>query len=350
MDFNIKNWILLFVLCCSSISLMVAQNPLERQPINPNKTLQKITFGSCNNQAKPQDYWAPILQNRSDLWIWLGDIIYADTKDMNLMASKYAKLKNAPSYQLLRSKCPIIGIWDDHDFGANDACKTYPKKSESKELLFNFLDIPATSPARVRAGAYQTYTFGPKGKKTRVILLDTRYFRDEIEAAPIGSGKKYLPNPTGTILGEAQWKWLERTLTESDADVHLIVSSIQVLPTQHIYEKWENFPNERKRLISMIERICPKNPILLSGDRHMAEISSQKIAGYDAPLIEITSSGLTHTRSKNKEEVNDGRIGQTVIDRHFGVLEIDWDQQPIRFKTEIRGLDNNVLETFTWTY
>ena len=106
MSYNIKNWVLIIILNCIGFAV-IAQNPLPKKRINPNQTLNKIAFGSCNNQAKAQDYWAPILQNRSDLWIWLGDIIYADTKDMNLMASKYAKLKNAPSYQLLRSKCPI---------------------------------------------------------------------------------------------------------------------------------------------------------------------------------------------------------------------------------------------------
>lgn len=38
----------------------------------------RLLFGSCNKQDRPQPLW-PVLKNRpSDVFIWLGDNIYAD--------------------------------------------------------------------------------------------------------------------------------------------------------------------------------------------------------------------------------------------------------------------------------
>ena len=60
-----------------------------------------------------------------------------------------------------------------------------------------------------------------------------------------------MPNtdPTPTVLGEAQWKWLEEQL-QVPAEVRLIGSSIQVVAEDHGWEKWTNFPHERERLFT----------------------------------------------------------------------------------------------------
>ncbi len=338
---------LCFLGCISSF----AQSKIERPvPLNPNKTLQTIAFGSCNNQAKKQVIWPSILKNQPDLWIWLGDNIYGDTEDMRVMSAKYQRLKVASAYRFFRSKCPVVGIWDDHDFGVNDGCKTYPAKARSKELLFDFLEVPKESPAWRRSGAYQTYTFGPRGKRVRVILLDARYFRDILQPAPKDSGQRYKPNETGTILGESQWTWLEKILTESKADVHIIASGIQIIPTQHEYEKWGNFPKERQRLLNLLTKICPSNPILLSGDRHMAEVSEITIDGYKNPIKEITASGMTHGWPVDRKEPNQYRVGEKVIEKNFAVLNIDWEQSPVAFEVEVRGVENQLYHSLKWSY
>lgn len=337
-------------ICVLTLSTLLAQKNQQKgflhKPLNFNKPLTTIAFGSCNNQEKPQGMWTQVVKNKPDLWIWLGDNIYGDTKDMKLMAKKYQKQKSDASYNYLLANCPVVGTWDDHDFGTNDGCKTYPQKEGSKALMLDFLDVPKDNPVWKREGTYQAYTFGPKGKKVCVILLDARYFRDPLVKAPKGSGQRYHPNTEGTILGETQWKWLENLLKESEADIHLIGSGIQILPTEHAYEKWANFPNERKRLLQLLEKICPANPVLLSGDRHIAEVSKIALDAYPHPIYEVTSSGLTHTWNNRKTEKNNYRVRGIVDERHFAVLHIDWDVQPVQMKVEIRGKANALYETF----
>ncbi|MEY4135604.1 MAG: alkaline phosphatase D family protein [Saprospiraceae bacterium] len=316
----------------------------EGQSINYDKRLTTIAFGSCNRIDRDQQIWASILANRPDLWIWLGDNVYADTYDMQEMKRQYLTQKHFPGYRAVRGAMPVVGIWDDHDYGVNDGGKSYSKKQESQQLLLDFLDVPPGDPARSREGAYQSYTFGPKGQKVHVILLDGRYFRDTLERGTPGSGLRYKPNPEGDILGEAQWKWLKATLRKSDAQVHIIGCGIQFLPEEQKFEKWANFPKARRRLLDLLAKTRPKGLLLISGDRHIAELSHYKPAPSGPDVYELTSSGLTHTWSLGSSaEPNPLRIGDMVIARNFGLIRIDWSGTKPEIRLQIRGLDNVLL-------
>jgi len=342
---NINRFFVLSFICLAVSFGATAQNlQFKKMPLSLDKQLTKIAFGSCNNQKKEQTIWPYIAADKPDLWIWGGDIIYADTEDMRLKADEYQKLKVNAAYHKFLAQVPVIGIYDDHDYGKNDACKSYPKKKESKGLLMSFLDVDAARPVHKRDGAYQSYTFGPEGKKVKIILLDTRYFRDELEANPEKGKARYLPNRQGDVLGFEQWKWLEKQLTLSDADVHIIVSSIQILPQEHDFEKWANFPAARHKFLKLMSKTNPANPILLSGDRHIAEISMIQLPNLSVPLYEVTSSGLTHTWNKLKEEPNKYRVGDLMAKLNYGILKIDWSGDTPKLTAVIKGVESELLQ------
>jgi len=307
-----------------------AQNmKFEAMPLSLEKQLTTIAFGSCNNQKKEQTMWPFIAADKPDLWIWSGDIV---------------KQKVNPAYQRFLAQVPVIGTWDDHDYGDNDACKTYPKRVESKALLLDFLDVDESRPVYKRNGAYQSYTFGPQGQRVKIILLDTRYFRDELEPNPEKGGARYLKNRAGDVLGFDQWKWLENQLTDSSADVHIIVTSIQLISMEHDYEKWSNFPAARHKFFKLMEKTNPANPILISGDRHIAEISMIEVPNIEVPLYEITSSGLTHTWKTLREEANQYRVGDLGAKLNYGILHIDWSGDKPKLTAEIKGEDSVLLQ------
>ncbi len=292
-----------------------------------------IAFGSCAHQWDPQPIWREVVKNDPDLWVWLGDIIYADTEDMSQMKKDYDFQKTNVDYNYLHAACPVIGIWDDHDYGKNNAGSDYLKKDSSKLLLFDFLDVPEASPAREYSGAYQSYSYRFGDLFVKVILLDVRYFRDSIS-------KK-----GGTILGQEQWDWLVRELSESTADAHVIGGGIQFLPEDHIFEKWANFPVERERLIQVIDQLDVANPILISGDRHLAEFSLIELPVTKKPLLEITSSGLTHHYNGFTEEANRWRVGPPMPVLNFGLLTIQKSKDKVTFMAEIRNQLNQVQYT-----
>lgn len=98
----------------------------------PQKKLTKIAFGSCGHQDNPLIIFDQVVKHNPDLFIFLGDNIYGDTDDMEVLKAKYQKLGSKPTFQKLKSAMPILATWDDHDFGRNDAGRHYPHKAESK--------------------------------------------------------------------------------------------------------------------------------------------------------------------------------------------------------------------------
>ncbi|WP_339745716.1 alkaline phosphatase D family protein [uncultured Rubinisphaera sp.] len=291
--------------------------------------LNRITCGSCSKQDLPQPIWQAIIASEPDLFIYMGDNIYGDSEDLNVLAAKWEKQKSQPGYTALREQCSVIGTWDDHDYGKNDAGIEYPQKAGSQQLFLDFLDEPDNSLRRTREGVYASYLYGPVGQQVHIILLDTRYFRTPLkkimDQSPTAEGHAgpYGPtdDPNADMLGEAQWEWLEEQL-RVPAELRLIVSSIQVLPLEQRYEKWENLPTERARLLKLIEKTNSEGVVFLSGDRHAAEFSKLNREG-SYPLLEMTSSSLNAPR-KYQNELNSFRFGLMYNEVNFGKILIDW--------------------------
>ena len=102
------------------------------------KEVKAIAFGSCSNQNKDLSIFDTILSRQPDVFIYLGDNIYADTENMWVLRKKYRTLKNNPHYKKFEARTPIIATWDDHDYGLNDSGKHYPKKEASKKIFLKF--------------------------------------------------------------------------------------------------------------------------------------------------------------------------------------------------------------------
>ena len=326
--------------------------PAQAQP-DQAMPLRRIAFGSCAGQDQPQPIWEPIVQAGPDLFLFLGDNIYGDTQDMQVMRDKYARLAAQPGYQKLRAACPVLATWDDHDYGVNDGGVEYPKKRESQQVFLDFFGEPRDSPRRTREGVYDGRIFGPPGRRVQILLLDTRYHRSPMKPASpeerrTGAGP-YVPNPdpAATVLGEVQWKWLEEQL-RLPAEVRIVASSIQVVPEDHGWEKWMNFPRERERLFRLIRETRAGGVLFLSGDRHLAELSMMD-GGVGYPLYDLTSSALNRSaKSWRRYETNRHRACTMNWGDNFGIVEIDWDRtaaggrpDPL-IRLQIRDVDGDI--------
>ncbi len=299
-----------------------------------------IAFGSCNRQNMPQPMWKVIEKQNPDVWVWLGDNIYGDSNDTSVLRAKYNLQLNQSDYKKFKdSDVKIIGTWDDHDFGRNDAGKNYPYKKESQQLALDFLGEEKQSARRNQEGIYAAYNYTVGDKKVKVLLLDARYHRDTLYK---DANKKYILNTTGDILGEAQWKWLKEELENSDADVHILGSGIQMISEEHPYEKWANFPAARKKLFDMLSASKLKSVFLISGDRHIGEFSKIQLNGIKNPVFDITSSGLTHSATNNTGEANKYRVGPLVNKKHFGLFKFSQENDKLNVSISLIGED----ETF----
>ncbi len=322
--------VFLFLISCGSSSRINPEN-------DPDFV---IAFGSCNREDEPQPLWDAILKNNPEVFLWGGDNIYSDTDNAEKMKSEYLMQKQNKGYQKVRNKMTVLATWDDHDYGLNDGGKEWHFKKESQQLFLDFMEVPENDPRRSREGVYYAEVFETSKGSVKVILLDTRYFRDELKPSE-DPDKRYEPS-TGTILGEKQWQWLEKELGNSDADFNVILSSIQILAVEHGYETWGNFPSEIDKLKNLIVSSEAKNVILLSGDRHISEFSKVEVEGLNYPLIDFTSSGLNNNWDSFSGEPNRNRLGKVVSDKSFGVLNFDFSKNEVLL--EMRGEHNKLLQ------
>lgn len=301
-----------------------------------------IAFGSCNHQDAPNVFWKEIVKNSPNVWIWGGDIIYTDTEDMVIMSKNYQKQKNKPEYDNFIKDIEVLGVWDDHDYGINDGGIEYPKKVEAQELFLDFIDVGKDDKRRQQEGVYFAKDYKMKKENIKIILLDTRYFRTALTQDTI-TKKRYKPNTygEGSMLGEKQWEWLTNQLQNSKGSFNVIVSSIQFLSFEHGYESWGNMPHEREKLVDIIKETNARNTIILSGDRHISEFSKKEIDSLSNPLIDFTSSGMTHSYIDFVSEDNSFRVGEVVSEKSFGILKFDFKNYTVTM--QMRG-ENNVLQ------
>ncbi len=325
------------------------------------RTLTRIGFGSCSKESKPQPIWDAILAEPFDLFMFLGDNIYGDTRDMAVLSEKYAKFGREPGFVRLRNTTPIVAVWDDHDFGENDAGGDYPFKEESRQRFFEFWGEPADSPRRGRDGVYASYVFGPPGKRVQVILPDLRYNRTPIMTLDLAGANyddwakakenagllvpgPYARNPdhAATMLGERQWQWLERQL-EVPAEVRLFASSLQVLADFPGWEGWINFARDQQRLIDLIRRKGANGVVFLSGDTHYAEMSKLDV-NVPYTLWDLTSSGITEVWPVTPPNAN--RVSEVLREVNFGVIDIDWQGPRTRLTLSIRDVAGRTRMSF----
>lgn len=288
----------------------------------------RLAFGSCNKQNGNQDIWKDLVRAKPKMFMWLGDSVYADATDPKKLEAEYAKLLSHPNYAKARASIPMIGIWDDHDYGKNNAGIENPIKKESQQIFLNFLGEQSASERRRREGLYASHDIVHDGVQAKIILLETRYFRTS-------RAQKH-----SKLLGEDQWVWLERTLADSKADVHFLVSGISVLSgLLPASEQWENFPSEMSRLFLALQKSNTKNVVFLTGDRHFAGVIERKI--NQVKYVELMSSGINHHVLPGPPRTFMLSIykGLAWFDKHIGLLDMErkGKEFEVRFRTLSRG-------------
>jgi len=332
---------LVFIWCMSFYML----DAMESKAL-PNSDISSIAFGSCAKHWQYQPIWETVISKQPDLFLYVGDAVYADNDGKTAwqvsekqLLGEWNRLADKPEFQEVRKQIPFMATWDNHDYGTHAGGNEFTLKKESQEAFLNFFNEPENSLRRHSDGIYDEKIFGDKGKRVQIILLDTRYFkskpikdtRTKKEKKMLGIVGNYLPNREGnaTLLGVEQWEWLN-TVLQKPAELRLIVSSTQVVADQKAMDEWGNYPNDRERLLNLIEKQKDAAVLILSGNVHYSEISSY--AFKDKKVLDFTSSGLTHINSSYAEMKNDYLIKGPFIDLNFGLIEIDWDRGMIELK------------------
>lgn len=281
----------------------------------------RIAAGSCSKQTLPQSYWDTIAQTQPDLWLWLGDAVYSEADDSAQFLSDLKSMKQNPFYANFRTQIPVTGIWDDHDYGTNDGNKHFAHNHFAQNAFLNFLDDTLISQTE-QEGIYRAMYLHAGKDSVLLVMLDTRFFKDAPSDTVLDK----------TVLGTKQWDWLHQTLSQNQASFCLIASGIQVIPEEHRYETWGQFPQERARLLNLPCQYPQTRFVILSGDRHIAEWSHFNENTCQESIWELTTSGLTHSYFSLESEPNRFRMGPLITQKNFGLIDIDLNVQKLEIQ------------------
>ena len=312
--------------------------PVGKSLPGEDAILTEILVGSCLDEEKGESAaMMSIAEEGADLFLMVGDNVYGDLDgrayinneaELDELRESFADLADRADFKKVRASTPMMVVWDDHDYGANDAGREFPFRRLAERIHERFWGL-ADEDVGAWPGTYHARTFGPEGQRTQIIVLDTRFFRSALtptdEWGVVGK-ERYIPSsdPNQDMLGNDQWTWLENQL-QAPADLRLIVSSIQVLPTDgHGYEAWSRLPAEQQRLYDLITETEANGVVFVSGDRHTAFLyQSQDALPY--PVYEITASSMNVSFGDESVEMDRAQIGAGYRPENYGGMEIDWE-------------------------
>ena len=250
-----------------------------------------------------------IVKQDPEAMLWLGDHVYLRPTDWTSKSgyiSRYTKTRSLPQLQQLLATCPHYAIWDDHEYGPNDANGSWIMKETALEVFelfwnnksYGYPDLPG-----IMTG-FQMHDIS-------VIMLDNRYNRTE-----------QMQNGKEQILGMKQIDHLINLLKFSNSPYKLVAVGGQVLNTAKVYENHANYEEERNYLLRRIEEEEIKGVVFLTGDRHHSEV--MKYEGKNGiDIWEFTTSPLTSGTHTKSDENNELRVpGSLISKRNFSILSV----------------------------
>lgn len=305
--------------------------------------LTRILVGSCLDEERPESLvMQTIAGEDADLFLMIGDNVYGDMNGkgyvnnqatLDELRESFSDLAARADFQAVRARLPMMVAWDDHDYGANDAGREFPFRRLAERIHERFWGLE-NEDVGAWPGTYYARTFGPEGQRVQVIMLDTRFFRSPLTPTDEWGKKgkeRYVPSSSEgqDMLGNDQWTWLENQL-QQPADLRLVVSSIQILPTDgHGFEAWSRLPAEQERLYGLIADTEAEGVVFVSGDRHTAFLYQSDTA-LPYPVSEITASSINVSFATTSAEIDRAQVGEGYAPDNFGAIDIDWENGTVR--------------------
>ena len=324
----------------------IANEQVEIQSTNSHCCQITINFGSCVVPEYDQPLWNDIVTRDPDLFIFTGDATYLDYQNADTFFndtfgmwkftilypfSKYLNISNIfginigpnnpkipdpstyadtwsktyaniPYFDKLvsESNTQIIGIYDDHDFGYDDADGFNPHKQLTRQLFIDFFNLTEKIANIPKQGLYYHYPLEIelkwndndndkdssfiKNKIIDIIVLDIHYF----------SGLEREDD----LLGSEQWKWFENIMNVDN----YITTHKSIMKDNHNNSKNKNKQN------SNISPLKGDYVIIVSGEQllpyhkkfYLSNIWSTRKYSFQRLWKNIIIPWKTHSETKDK--------------------------------------------------
>ncbi|MEM1434198.1 MAG: alkaline phosphatase D family protein [Pseudomonadota bacterium] len=335
----------------------------------------KLAFASCQNyEAGFYTAYRDMLAQEVDCVIHCGDYIYENAGSSSPAIpgrvhqgdeifsvadyrSRYAQYRLDPDLQDMHANAPFLVTWDDHEvdnnFAGNIAEEGAPfEGAEFLERKHNALRAyRETMPLRpwnrfFRGPELRIYRQLSFGSLANIYMLDTRQYRTDQPAedgfgstdmnavlleGPEGLNEKLfdeqITDPSATMLGKRQERWLSRRLHYSRARWNIMAQGIMVMRWNLAalggglvsdllnVDAWDGYQAAQTRLLKLIAASGAQNPVVLTGDIHSSWganlLSNYEDPASDAVAAEFVCTGISSSFGGDARET-DGLVRATL--------------------------------------
>lgn len=335
----------------------------------------RFAYASCQRYDHGR-YWAyaHMAREEPDFVLFLGDYIYerrsnarnavrahpvARARTLQDYRDLYAGYRADPLLQEMHRLCPWLVTWDDHEVQNNYAGDTSEKGDPDFAALrlagyrawYEHMPVRASAmigalETFMREGRLRIYDRFDFGNLARLHVLDARQYRtppmcarqqeDSADACATRDG------PSRTMLGEAQEKWLEQGLAGSPRTGWNVICQQTRFTTDDYLkgadrasssDRWDGYPDARKRVIGMIARHAPRRSLIMGGDIHRNWVADVHADPFDvaAPVVaaEFCGTSLSSLPGRSQKSMDRDRAANPHCrfansqHRGYGLVEIE---------------------------
>ena len=294
-----------------------------------------FAFGSCMETGSNSDIFLKIKEEDHLFFLQGGDLHYEniDSNCTPRFNEAYKRTFASPNQSSLYRSLPFVYMWDDHDFGPNNADASNPCRKESVAAYHTHIPHYPFAFSDKEGPISQSFSAG----RVMFILTDIR----SQKVRPVYNECERLK--TGTNFGsEAHLIWFLESMLKAKNEGKIVawISSYSWVnaPSGPNYkckesDNWGGYPEERQRIANFIKE--HQIPVfILSGDAHMVAMDDGTHSDYaengGAPIRVFHAAALDRYGSYKGGPYSHGYSKEP---GQYGVVEvIDEGKETICFK------------------
>ncbi len=339
------------------------ESPVGRTRTAPADAVASLSFATASCQEYQEGFyaaWRDASAGDLDFVVFLGDYIYehgvsedgvrrheaGEVFTLDDYRSRYATYRSDPDLQAAHAACPWIVTWDDHEVSDNyanlvpgfslDGPQLDPnafraRRAAAYRAWYEHMPVRLPSPNDANLSIHRSFEWGPLAK---VIALDTRQYRSDqtCNAVDIGPICDEMVRSDVTLLGDRQHRWFESELDASAARWNLIANQVLFGPMPYTdtdvvqLDSWGGYPLVRRRVTQFLDDHGVRNPVLLTGDSHLAAVLDIH-ARADDPSTDIVATELVTTSVSSTSDAILAANADSIRSRNEHLRWIDFDSR-----------------------
>lgn len=280
----------------------------------------EVRFGLATCQNWSDGYYtayAAMAAEDLQFVVFVGDYIYERSKssgprpislplseDIPTYRARYELYKGDANLQATHHAFPWIITMDDHEVandtvgdagqegagaGDPDAIAAFrARRADAFQVWYEHMPLRLPAPG---GADYTLYRTVEHSDLLRFFVLDGRQFRSLYpDGKGSGTDTPARHAESQTMLGAAQEAWLDDQFAATDARWNVIAQQTVMTATPlavgdttlYNFDQWDGYVAARDRLLRSLVTNEVRNPMVLSGDIHLAGAAALRVGDYEA--------------------------------------------------------------------